>query len=342
MFEIPDERVVGFSASYSLCRSPQLSLPGPVEKKMSETFWTIRNYQASDFENYARLHIETEKVDPTGRYVSKQLLAEALGHPSFHPRNDLFLAQDGQNLIGFVSVFLEPGIGRALLDGLVHPGFRRKGVATDLFEHAVSHAKAAGIGVVQISLPETNLAAKRMLSGLGLKLFRHFIGYKLDISNLKMPEISPGRYTFRNLQPGEEEQLTDIQNRSFADTWGFNPNTPAEITYRINSSTCRPENVIMVYLEARPVAYCWTRIHRTGNSARGEKKGEIHMLGVDPGFRQQALGSKVLTAGLGYLKQKGVGTVELMADAEMPAALALYDSAGFEKYLRVDWYEKKL
>ena len=211
---------------------------------MSEKFWTIRNYQTSDFENYARLHIETEKLDQTGHHVSKQILAEALGHPSFHPRDDLFLAQDGQHLIGFASVFLEPGIGRALLDGLVHPGFRRKGVATDLFEHAIKHAKAAGIGVVQISLPETNLAAKQMLSGLGLNLFRHFIGYKLDISNLNMPEVLPGKYNFRNLQPGEEEELTDIQNCSFTDTWGFNPNTPAEIAYRINSSSCKPENVI--------------------------------------------------------------------------------------------------
>ena len=66
------------------------------------------------------------------------------------------------------------------------------------------------------------------------------------------------------------------------------------------------------------------------------------MLGVDPDFRQQSIGKKVLTAGLSCLKLKGVEIVELMADAEMPAALALYESAGFTQYLRVDWYEKKL
>jgi ribosomal protein S18 acetylase RimI-like enzyme len=181
-----------------------------------------------------------------------------------------------------------------------------------------------------------------LLTGLGLSYFRHFIGYKLDISGLELPAITAGEYTFRHLQPGEEEALTDIQNRSFADTWGFNPNTPEEIAYRINSSTCAPENVIMVYLEQRPVAYCWTRIFQAGKSAQGKKKGEIHMLGVEPESRQQSLGSQVLTAGLEYLQNKGVGIVELMADGEMPAALALYDAAGFERYLRVEWYEKKL
>jgi mycothiol synthase len=309
---------------------------------MSKKFWTIRNYQSNDFENYVRLHTETAKLDLTDHPVSKQLLAEALGHPSFHPHNDLFLAEEDHNLIGLVSVFLEPGIGRALLDGLVHPGYRRKGVATDLFGRAIAHAKAAGIKVAQISLPETNSAAKQLLSGLGLKFFRNFIGYKLDITTRQIPVITTSKYIFRSLQPGEEEDLTAIQNRSFADAWGFNANTCAEIAYRINSSICTHENIIMAYLADRPVAYCWTRFQFEDDSTKGKKKGEIHMLGVDPDFRKQSLGSQVLTAGLAYLKHKGVGIVELTADGEMPAALALYDSAGFKRYLRVEWYEKKL
>ena len=66
------------------------------------------------------------------------------------------------------------------------------------------------------------------------------------------------------------------------------------------------------------------------------------MLGVDPDFRKQSIGSNVLTAGLSYLKHQGVEIVELMADSEMPAALALYESAGFKKFMRTEWYEKKL
>jgi mycothiol synthase len=309
---------------------------------MGEKFWTIRNYDSDDFENYALMHTETAKLDQPGCPVSKQLLAETLGHPNFHPHRDLFLAERHQNLVGFVSVFLEPGIGRALLDGLVHPEYRRQGVATDLFKCAVTHARSAGLKVAQISVPETNMAAKQLLLGLGLKFFRTFIGFKLDITNRRMLAVTPGKYIFRRLRPGEEEELTAIQNRSFADTWGFNPNTCAEIAYRINSSTCTPENIIMAYLEDRPVAYCWTRFKYTGNSAKEKKKGEIHMLGVDPDFRRQSLGSKVLAAGLTYLKQKGVEIVELMADGEMPAALALYDSVGFKRHLKVEWFEKWL
>ncbi|MCP4624174.1 MAG: GNAT family N-acetyltransferase, partial [bacterium] len=204
------------------------------------------------------------------------------------------------------------------------------------------HVGDAGIKVAQICIPETNRTAKKMLTGLGLRYFRHFIGHKLDLTAIRLPDINMDKYIFRKLQPGEAAELTSIQNRSFGDTWGFNANTCEEIAYRIQSSSCTPENIIMVYLADRPVAYCWTKVHPAGNSTQEEKKGEIHMLGVDPDFRKKSIGSNVLTAGLSDLKRQGVKIVDLMADGEMPAALALYKSAGFKKYMRVEWYEKKL
>ena len=310
--------------------------------KMNDKFWTIRNYQPVDFENYLKLQLETERRDQSGHHVSRQLSAEALGHPCFHPERNLFLAESNQQLIGYVSVFLEPGIGRALLEGLVHPLNRRKGIGTDLLGHAIRYATSTGNKVAQICIAETNLAAKKMLTGLGFKFFRHFIGYKLDLTNVQLADISPGKFFFRGMQSDEAEALTDIQNRSFADTWGFNANTSEEISYRINSSSCTPENIIMVYLAQRPVAYCWTRAFQTSQSMGAPKKGEIHMLGVDPEFRKQSIGSNVLTAGLTYLKHQGVEVVELMADGEMPAALALYESAGFKRFMRAEWYQKRL
>jgi len=309
---------------------------------MNDKFWKIRTYRPADFENYVQLCLDTNMLDRSGEPVSRQLIDEALGHPSFQPQNDLLLAEADQKLVGCVSVFLEPGIVRALLEGLVHPLYRRKGIATDLFEHAVRYARGAGVQMAQICISESNLAAKNLLPGLGLRFFRQFVGYRLDLATTQLPEIKSEKFIFRHLQAGEAQVLTDIQNRSFADTWGFNANTSEEINYRINSSSCTPENVIMVYLAARAVAYCWTRIFQAGESGQGKAKGEIHMLGVDPDFRQLHIGRDVLTAGLCYLKRQGVGTVELMADSEMPAALALYDSAGFEEFMRAEWYQKKL
>jgi mycothiol synthase len=308
---------------------------------MTDRVWTIRNFQPDDFENYLRLHLESEKLDRSGHRASRSLLAEALGHPGLQPENDLFLAQSNENVIGYVRVFLEPGIGRALVGGLVHPRHRRKGIATALFAHAVRRAQAAGSERVQIHIAETNLAARQLCVRLGLRFIRHFIGYRLDLTAVQLPEIETDNYIFRSLRPGEEDKLTAIQNRAFAGTWGFNPNTRDEISYRVHSSTCTPADVIMVYREDKPIAYCWTRIFQENHKAGDVSWGEIHMLGVDPDFRKQSIGKNVLLAGLSHLEHKGVELVELKADSRMPAALALYESAGFERYMKTEWYEKK-
>jgi mycothiol synthase len=270
------------------------------------------------------------------------LLKEVLGYPGFRPEKDLFLVQGAAHVIGYIRVFLEPGIGRALVNGLVHPQHRRKGIATALFNRAVRHAQAAGVGTIQISFPENNSAARQLCTRLGLNFIRYFFGYQLNLPAARLPQIRTSEYIFRCLRPGEEDQLTAIQNRAFSGTWGFNPNTREEIAYRVHSSTCSPEDVIMVYRQARPIAYCWTRIFQEAGRAEGVSRGEIHMLGVDPEFRKQSIGKNVLLAGLSHLGDKGVERVELTADSEMPAAIALYESAGFEKYMRIEWYELKL
>jgi ribosomal protein S18 acetylase RimI-like enzyme len=99
---------------------------------------------------------------------------------------------------------------------------------------------------------------------------------------------------------------------------------------------------MMVYRQNIPVAYCWTRIFTGARGVSGPEKGEIHMLGVDPDYRNQSIGRNVLLAGLLDLKQSGIREVELTADGQEPAALALYASVGFKKYTRIDWFEKKL
>jgi mycothiol synthase len=309
---------------------------------MDKNYFKIRNYRRGDFDNYVQLHVETNGLDRSGRSISKQRLAEDLGHPSFHPENDLFIAEHRGSIIGYAAVFLEAAIKRAILECMIHPLHRKKGIATKLIRRAIRHAEAAESKVAQVNVPETNLPARNLASRLGFKFIRHFNELKLDLNNIRLPDLEPSGYIIRSLGRDEADKLTHIQNSAFADSWGFNPNTPDEIAYRINLSCCSPENIMMAYLKNHPIGYCWTRIMIEDNPAAGRMKGEIHMLGVDPAYRKQGIGRNVLLAGLADLKSKGVAIVELTADGEDPAALGLYESVGFEICSRTEWYEKKL
>jgi mycothiol synthase len=309
---------------------------------MGKMLSTIRNYQPSDFNSYVRLHDETEAHDRSGRYFSKKRLAEGLGHPRFHPQKDLFVAEQDGCLIGYFSAFLEPEISRALLDGAVHPLHRRRGIATELFDCAVRHASRAGLNVAQICIPERNTPARKMALRLDMKFIRHLIGFKLNLATNHLPDVTAGEYIIRHLRSGEEHQLTAIQNLSFAEAWGFNPNTTEEILYRVHLSSCSPEDIIMAYRGDKPVGYCWTRILIKETPRTKTLIGEIHMIGVDPDLRNKGLGRNVLLTGLSHLKRKGVVNVELAADGEDPLARRLYESVGFKEGMKTQWYEKKL
>ncbi len=302
--------------------------------------YIIRNYSSNDFDKYVRLHVEAEQLEHSGSFISAQALSDHLKRPNFTPQNDLFVTEFNGKIVGCLSVTLEPGIQRALLDCRVHPLHRRKGVASKLFSSSMQRIREAGIKTAQISVSETNSAAKSLLMKLEFQFIRHFFEMKLDFNNIQLPAAGQGPTTSHRLKSGEENLLTEIQNRSFADTWGFTPNTAEEIAYRLNMHGRSPDDVILTYLGDHPVGYCWIIINAEENAKSEKNKGLIHMLGVDPDYRRQEIGKAILLNGLEDLKNKGVDIVELTVDSKNPAACSLYESVGFEVYAKTEWYEK--
>ncbi len=49
------------------------------------------------------------------------------------------------------------------------------------------------------------------------------------------------------MQRDEEGKLAEIQNRSFAGTWGYKSNTVEEVIYYTNVGDCSPEDVILAF-----------------------------------------------------------------------------------------------
>ena len=300
----------------------------------------IRNFSEDDFDRYVQLHVESEKLAPGGRFVSARTLSDDLGHPKFEPQRDLWVADLEGILVGCLSIFREPEIGRTLLSGCVHPLHRRKKIATKLLIEAFDQTRAAGIKSAQICIEESNSVAKHMLTQLGFSFIRYFVEMKLAIGRLQVPAIRQDNITSRQLAPGEAPLLTQLQNRCFAGSWGFNPNTEEEIAYRLNMQSRSPQDVILTYCGKHPIGYCWTLINSEENKSSKNNKGLIHMLGVDPDFRRQDMGKAILVNGLADLKAKGVDVVELTVDSQNLAARSLYESVGFEMVDKTEWYEK--
>lgn len=304
--------------------------------------YRIRNYQPSDFDRYVNLHIEAERIDRSDYCTSRQILRENLRRPFYDPGKDLFIAEAGGKIVGFLNITPELVTRRVLLECLVHPEYRRQGLAKRLLEPATQRARELQTTVMHISVAEENISGREILSRLGFTKVRQLLEMSLPIKNIKLPDTLNSGFSVRHLQPGEEAGLAELQNRCFADTWGFNPNTPEEIAYALNLSGTSVKDVFILYADDKPAAYCWTKINCVSNTTTGEKKGRILMLGVDPDYRGRGIGKLALWAGVSYLKDRGMATVELTVDSDNPAACSLYSSAGFQVLTRNLYYERQL
>jgi len=303
---------------------------------MTDSPYTIRNYQPADFDNYVRLCREAEKLEPLGRTVSTQAITECLVRPDYSPEQDLFVVEGAGDIVGYMDMTPELDIGRVILDCWLRPEHRRRGLATELLVYAMRRAKELGAGILHVNVTEDNEVAIAVLSMLGFKCIRRFLEFKLDMYKLPGQEANQAAQECGHLRHGEEAKLTQIQNQCFAGTWGYNPNTVATITYRTHLSHFSPEDVVLTGEGDEVTGYCWIEVI----GGEDKQEGRVYMLGVDPDYRGKGIGKRLLLAGLARLRSKGVRVAVLTVDSENEVACALYWSVGFELRANSLWYEK--
>ena len=309
---------------------------------MSNSTYIIRNYHPEDFDKLVQLGAEVQELGQTWCPISPLDLIESVGQPNHSSMNNLFIAEREGEIVGFADVRLELNIGRVVLRWMVHPKHHRRGLAVKLVDRAICRTRDLDITTIHVNILRDNPMAKQLLTKMGFTFVRRYLELRLDLSETNLPEISKISHRCRPLQPTEEGRLTQLQNRSFTGTWGFNPNTVEEIIYRISLPNSSPDDIFLTFDSDKPVGYCWTRIESWEKKAPGEGTGRIYMLGVDPDYRGKGFGRQLLLVGLSYLKSKSLRVVELTVDNENKAARALYESVGFKLWTSSLWYEKRL
>lgn len=276
------------------------------------------------------------KGDPTR--FTLQDAEEYFHQPDLRPARDCFLAQIDGTVAGFALVVPELNIGRAIVEGAVRPSLAGRGIGEALLAQGLAHGKALGARAVHVCAGAGPMAesTRRVLAAVGFLEVQRQWHMRLDLGSYAVP---PGSYAdIRPMAPGEEPVMADIQNRAFAGSWGFAPNTPEEIAYRVRMRGGAPRDVLFLMADARPAAYCWTRLTETP----AEMVGVIWMIGVDPNARGRGRGRTMLEASIEHLNSRGARAVELTVYQDNVPAVELYRSMGFRSVREIIWYEKQL
>jgi mycothiol synthase len=308
---------------------------------MHDSSYIIRNYRTSDLEGLVRLEGEAQRLAADESYPFSHHISERLGRPNYSPEQDLFLVEASGKIVGYLNIVPEPGIRRVVINCFIKSEHCRRGLATKLLYNAIKRARALGARVAHVNVVEGNTLAQRVLDKLGFQQVRLFHELSLELSEIPSLEMN-AHLAISHFKKGEEDKLTEIQNRCFINTWGYNPNTEEEIKYDTRAGNCEPEGIIFAYEGQRLLGYCWTRIEHGGKSSAHAEKGRIYMIGVDPDSRNTGIGRRLLLAGLAYLKSKGLRVAQLTVDSENKVATALYHSVGFKIDTNSLWYEKAL
>jgi mycothiol synthase len=308
---------------------------------MNASPYTVRNYLPSDYKSYVKFKTAAAKPLPGGERRAPEAIREIRPRPGYCPEQDLLVVIASGKIIGATEIVPELASGRVILNYSILPEHGGQGPEEPLFNRAIRRGKEMGAKTARVNVKQENTTARRVLPELGFRQVKRYLEMKLSLAEVKIPDASNGAYSVEHLQPGDEEKLTSLQNRSFADNWEYNPNTVQEIAEHLDQSRSLPEDVLLIYDTGKPAGYCWTKIE-DGTGSKEGKTGRIHMLGVDRDYRHRGLGRIALFGGLSYLKSRGVDVVELTVDSDNSGALSLYRSTGFSEWASSLWYEKTI
>ncbi len=261
-----------------------------------------------------------------------------LSQPNLSAETDCFIAEVGDEAAGMARISHEPSISRAVAELAVLPRHRRRGVGRQLLDTAIERVRELGASVLHIQVPVLSRGGRFLLEDAGFYAARRYWRLASDVDGVAVPPLPPG-YSMRPFALGGDEQtLTDLQNAAFSGSWGFAPNTVAEIAARVRMRPWESDGILMLEADGKPCGYNWTQRPKRSETPTGY----IGMTGVHPDRRGRGLGRIIVAAGMSYLETKGARTVKLEVDHSNKPARELYLSLGFDLVEETVWYELNL
>lgn len=268
------------------------------------------------------------------------LLKNSLGRFHYSLENDLFIAEMNRRIVGVADVTTELRIARAILDWFVHPAVHRKRVGRELLKYACERGRQQGARIAHVCIPEEDRFSRNFAVEMGFTQARCFMGMELDLT--RPFESSSSSENVEHFHPGDAALLATIQNRVFAGSWGFCPNSPEDIRYFFRLTQSKWQDILMIRENDKMIGYSWLHpVIKEGRTAE-RRKWRLHMFGIDPDFQGKGWGKKLFLNSLKYAKKKAAFALELNVDSENTPAVHLYKSAGLKLKSREFWYVKDL
>lgn len=258
-----------------------------------------------------------------------------LRQPNLQPERDCILAYAGDKPVGYAYLMTETAISRGVLISGTAEGAGTS-VARALLGEAAAAARALGLGVLQVDVPEADSVARLLCEESTMRRIRTHHHMRRNENESIDVAMTAGAAT-RLASKDDVAAVTELQNAAFTGSWGYAPNTEEEIRYRIfDLPSVAPDPVVLLEIDGNLMAYCWN------HSESPTSPGIVGMVGVWPDQQGKGYGKMVTGAGINHLLRMGARPVEITVDSENSPAIRVYENVGFSLDWRSFWYEMTL
>lgn len=199
---------------------------------------SIRPFEERD--NAVMLDIEklcTQGNEKLAMGVDKS--PDIIARYSLYDNSQVLVAEENGKIAGWTGMTVKHDISRGeqyvyLVEVMVHPEFRRKGIASKLVMEVEKRARQIGSSHIYCLIIEQNTASKRLFENLGYSNMREL---KIcGVSVFKKAAISQ-KYSIERIEEYEIQDAVDLINEYYSGHAHFVPYTPGIFRSYINRIT---------------------------------------------------------------------------------------------------------
>jgi len=241
------------------------------------------------------------------------------------------VAEVNQRLVGTTIVNNRGKVGY-ISTVMVHPNYRRKGIARKLMKNALDYIQKKKMKRAVLHVVSTNVPAKNLYTELGFREFEKTAHLVANIDHFPQAENVQG-VQIRNFQKNDTDAVYELikasEDPKNLEIFDFNKKdlkTPF-VQRMFHFST---ESKIVALHGSTVIGYAQA-ICTTPNEA-----GRIRNIQVCPEMRSKGIEEMLINAAVNEIKKAGTKKVTATASLERPELIAAMKRFGFKKHLEME------
>lgn len=288
----------------------------------------------ADLDDLVVLYRACDEVDAPGTVSDREDVAWRWRTSEFDRERDAWVTREHGHPVAYAWVF------EGIADVKVHPAERGRGLGRHLLGIVEARAAEQGSRDGHLRQNVTNLMpeARTLLEANGYVYSHHYALMEIDLVEPPVVPAPPSGVELRTYEVGPDDAAVHAAfNRAWSQYEGprWEPEPLERWMDAVESEDFDASHWHLGVEDGEIVAFCL-----------GERYGDngwIQYLGVLPEHRGRGLGRVLLMQGFAGFGEAGVRRVELTASSEnVPAARALYESAGMRELLRYENLKKPM